>query len=213
MLKQKSLLRDALLIVGGPLILALSLVVFTIPNHIAPGGVSGLATALAAIVPVPVGMMSLLLNVPLFLAALRVMGWRPLVKTAIPTVLLSLFIDGFSVFVPGYSNNILLAAVLGGVGSGIGLGLLFLCGGSSGGTDLLTLLVNRKFPNASLGNLLLAIDAAVVVVAVLIFRDVDVALYSGVTLFVTSKVIDSLLSGADFAKVIYVVTEKGEEMR
>ncbi len=212
-MKQKPMLRDGALLIGGALILALSLVVFTIPNHIAPGGVSGLATALAAIVPVPVGMMSLLLNVPLFVAALRIQGWRPLMKTAIPTVLLSVFIDWFSLFVPGYSNNILLAAVLGGVGAGIGLGMLFLCGASSGGTDLLSLLVSRRFPNASLGNLLLTIDAAVVVIAVLIFQDIDVALYSGVTLFVTSKVIDSVLSGADFAKVIYVVTEKGDEMR
>lgn len=212
-MKQKAMLRDGILLVGGALILALTLVVFTIPNNIAPGGVSGLATALAAIVPVPVGLMSLLLNVPLFIAALRIQGWRPLIKTAIPTVLLSLFIDWFSLFVPGYSNNILLAAVLGGVGSGIGLGLLFFCGASSGGTDLLSLLVSRRFPNVSLGKLLLAIDAAVVVIAVLIFRDIDVALYSGVTLFVTSKVIDSVLSGADFAKVIYVVTEKGDEMR
>lgn len=212
-MERKSMIRDAALLIVGPAVVALALVMFTIPNDIAPGGVSGLATALAAVLPVPVGMMSLLLNVPLFLLALRVLGWRPLVKTAIPTVLLSVFIDFFSTFVPGYSNNILLAAVLGGVGSGIGLGMLFLCGASSGGTDLLSLLVNRRFPNASLGNLLLMIDASVVVFAVFVFRNIDVALYSGVTLFVTSKVIDSMLSGADFAKVIYVVTEKGDAVR
>lgn len=211
-MERKALLRDAVLLVVGPLIVALALVTFTIPNDIAPGGVSGLATALAAILPIPVGTLSLLLNAPLFLVALRVMGWRPLVKMAVPTVLLSVFIDLFSTFIPGYSNNILLAAVLGGVGSGIGLGMLFLCGASSGGTDLLSLLISRKFPNASLGNLLLLIDASVVVFAVLVFRDIDVALYSGVTLFVTSKVIDSMLSGADYAKVVYVVTEKGDEI-
>lgn len=211
-MERKTLLRDAVLLVVGPLIVALALVTFTIPNDIAPGGVSGLATALAAILPIPVGTLSLLLNAPLFLVALRVMGWRPLVKMAVPTVLLSVFIDLFSTFITGYSNNILLAAVLGGVGSGIGLGMLFLCGASSGGTDLLSLLISRKFPNASLGTLLLLIDASVVVFAVLVFRDIDVALYSGVTLFVTSKVIDSMLSGADYAKVVYVVTEKGDEI-
>ena len=138
------------------------------------------------------------------------MGWRPLVKTAIPTVLLSVFIDWFSLFVPGYTNNVLLAAVMGGAVAGAGMGLLFLCGASSGGTDLLSLLVIRKFPNFSLGNLLMAIDAAVVVFAVFVFRNIDVALYSAVTLFVTSKVIDTILSGVDFAKVVYVVTEKGD---
>ncbi|MGM9663173.1 MAG: YitT family protein [Oscillospiraceae bacterium] len=205
----KRQVREGALMVAGTVVMALSLVVFTIPNDIAPGGVSGLATALAAIIPVPVGTLSLLLNVPLFLAALRMMGWRPLVKTAIPTVLLSVCIDLFQLFVPGYTNNVLLAAVMGGVGSGVGLGLLFLCGASSGGTDLLSLLVSRKLPNVSLGNLMLVIDASVVVFAVFVFRNIDVALYSGLAIFIASKVIDSVLAGADYAKVIYVVTEKG----
>ena len=209
----KAWLRDGVLLVLGSAVLALGLVVFTIPNNIAPGGVSGLSTALTEIIPLGVGLMSLLLNVPLFCAALYVMGFRPLIKTAIPTVLLSVFIDWFSTFVPGYTNNVLLAAVMGGAVLGSGLGLLFLCGASSGGTDLLSLLVVRKFPNFSLGNLLMSIDAAVVVFAVFVFRNIDVALYSVTTLFVTSKVIDSILSGVDFAKVIYVITEKGDEVR
>ena len=209
----KAWLRDGVLLVLGSAVLALGLVVFTIPNNIAPGGVSGLSTALTEIIPLGVGLMSLLLNVPLFCAALYVMGFRPLIKTAIPTVLLSVFIDWFSTFVPGYTNNVLLAAVMGGAVLGSGLGLLFLCGASSGGTDLLSLLVARKFPNFSLGNLLMSIDAAVVVFAVFVFRNIDVALYSVTTLFVTSKVIDSILSGVDFAKVIYVITEKGDEVR
>lgn len=212
-MKGRTLIREMILLVFGSAVLALALVVFTIPNDIAPGGVSGLATALAELVPISVGMMTLMLNAPLFAMALYVMGWRPLVKTAIPTVLLSVFIDWFSLFVPGYTNNVLLAAAMGGVVAGAGMGLLFLCGASSGGTDLLSLLVARKFPNFSLGSLLMAIDAAVVVFAVFVFKNIDVALYSGVTLFVTSKVIDSILSGVDFAKVVYVVTEKGDAVR
>ena len=209
----KKLAREGALMVSGTVVMGLCLAVFTIPNDIAPGGVSGLATALASLIPVPVGTLTLLLNVPLFLAALRVMGWRPLVKTAIPTVLLSACIDLFGLLVPPYTNNVLMAAVMSGVGSGIGLGLLFLCGASSGGTDLLSLLVSRKLPNVSLGNLLLVIDASVVLFAVFVFKNIDVALYSGLTLFISSKVIDSVLAGADFAKVIYVVTEKGDEVR
>ena len=206
-------LRDGFLLIFGSAVLALALVIFTIPNDIAPGGVSGLATALAELIPLGVGLMTLLLNAPLFFTALYVMGWRPLVKTAIPTVLLSVFIDWFSLFVPGYTNNVLLAAVMGGAVAGAGMGMLFLCGASSGGTDLLSLLVIRKFPNFSLGNLLMAIDAAVVVFAVFVFKNIDVAMYSAVTIFVTSKVIDTILSGMDFAKVVYVVTEKGDAVR
>lgn len=209
----KKLLREGALMVLGSVLMALALAVFAIPNDIAPGGVSGLATALAALVPLSVGVLTLLLNVPLFLAALRMLGWRPLVRTAIPTVLLSLFIDLFVMLLPAYTNNVLMASVMCGVISGVGMGLLFLCGASSGGTDLLSLLVRRKLPNVSLGNLLLVIDASVVLLAVLVFRNVDVALYSGLTLFIASKVIDSVLAGADYAKVIYVVTEHGDTVR
>lgn len=202
--------KEGMMLVLAPAIVAASLVVFTIPNDIAPGGVSGLATALAAIVPIKIGVLSLLLNAPLFIAALIAFGWRPLVKTMIPTVLLSVFIDMFALFLPAYTNNVLLSAVLGGVGSGLGLGMLFLCGVSSGGTDLLALLINRKLPDASPGRLLMSIDICVVIFAVFVFRNVDVALYSAVTIFITSKMIDNLLSGVDFAKVVYIVTEKGK---
>ncbi len=202
--------KQFLLLILGPALMAASLDIFVIPNDFAPGGVSGLATALAALVPVSVGLLSLALNVPLFIGALRVLGWRPLVKTAIPTVLLSAFIDLFALFLPAYGNNLLLAAVLGGAGSGIGMGMLFACGGSSGGTDLLTLIIAKKKPGLPLGGLLMGLDICVVLFAVLVFRNIDVALYSGVTIFVCSKVIDNFLSGVDFAKVVYVVTEKGE---
>ena len=205
-----NLWKEWLCILIAPMLMAVALVVFTIPNDIAPGGVSGLATALAAILPVRVGVMSLVLNVPLFLMAWRVLGWRPLVKTGIATVLLSVYIDGFSLFLPAYSNNVLLAAVLGGVLSGAGLGLLFLCGITSGGTDLLSLLISKRLPNLSLGRLLMGIDISVVIFAVCVFRNIDVALYSGVTIFITGKVVDDILTGVDFAKVIYIVTEHGD---
>ena len=209
--QEKKLSEWAMLLIG-PALMAASLDIFTIPNDIAPGGVSGMATALAALIPVSIGVLSFLLNIPLFWGAWRVLGFRPLLKTLIPTVLLSVYIDLFALFLPAYENNILLAAVLGGVGSGIGMGMLFLCGASSGGTDLLSLMLSRRLPHIPIGKLLMGIDACVVLFAVFVFRDIDVALYSGVTIFVTSKMIDSFLEGVDFAKVVYVVTEKGEEI-
>lgn len=204
--------KEWLILLLGPALMAASLDMFTIPNDIAPGGVSGLATALAALIPVSIGVLSLLLNIPLFIGAWRVLGFRPLVRTLIPTVLLSLFIDLFAPILPAYENNVLLAAVLGGVGSGIGMGMLFLCGASSGGTDLLTLMIARRLPRIPVGKLLMAVDVCVVVFAVFVFRNMDVALYSGVTIFVTGRMIDSFLEGVDFAKVVYIVTERGEEI-
>lgn len=208
----KGFLLDLVYSLLGSALVALAVAVFTVPNDIAPGGVSGLATALAAISPISVGVWTLLLNVPLLLAAWRLLGLRPLAFTLLATVLLSVFIDLFGVLLPGYTNNVLLAAVAGGVLSGLGVGVLFLRGISTGGTDLAALLLKKPFPNVPNGIMLLVIDALVVAIAVVVFRDIEVALYSAITIYLASKVIDALAEGVDYAKVIYIITERGEEI-
>ncbi|MBQ5405706.1 MAG: YitT family protein [Oscillospiraceae bacterium] len=208
----KGVVLDVVYSLLGSATVALAVAVFTVPNDIAPGGVSGLATALAYVSPVSVGVWTLLLNVPLLLTAWRLLGPRALAMTLLATVLLSVFIDLFAALLPGYTNNVLLAAVAGGVLSGLGVGVLFLRGISTGGTDLAALLLKNPFPNLPNGIMLLLIDACVVAVAVVIFRDIEVALYSAITIYLSSKVIDALAQGVDYAKVIYVVSERGEEI-
>ncbi len=214
MLKQnaRAWALDILAFVLGSALVAAGLVLFTIPNDIAPGGVSGLATALAYISPVSVGIWTLILNIPLIALAWWKLGFRPLLKTIITTLLLSAFIELFLRILPPYSNNILLASVLGGVLSGIGMGMVFVRGATTGGTDLISLLLNRVFPNTSVGSLLLIVDATVVVFAVVVFRNIEVALYSIVTIFVTTRTIDAIMQGVDHAKVIYIVTERGDDI-
>ena len=208
----KGVVLDVVYSLLGSATVALAVAVFTVPNDIAPGGVSGLATALAYVSPVSVGVWTLLLNVPLLLTAWRLLGPRALAMTLLATVLLSVFIDLFAALLPGYTNNVLLAAVAGGVLSGLGVGVLFLRGISTGGTDLAALLLKNPFPNLPNGIMLLLIDACVVAVAVVVFRDIEVALYSAITIYLSSKVIDALAQGVDYAKVIYVVSERGEEI-
>ena len=208
----KKLILDLAAILVGSALVAMGLVLFTIPNDIAPGGVSGLATALSFITPIRVGAWTLIINLPILLIAWWKLGLKPISKTILSTVLLSVFIDGFEQIIPPYTNNPLLAAVLGGVLLGAGIGLVFIRGASTGGTDLVSLLLNRSFPNISVGKLLMLVDAAVVIFAVFVFRNIDVALYSIVTLFVTSKTVDSIMQGVDYAKVIYVVTDHGDEI-
>ena len=203
---------DIVAILLGCASVAAGLVLFTIPNNIAPGGVSGLATALAYISPITVGIWTLILNVPLIALAWWRLGLRPLVKTVLATLLLSLLIDVFTLILPPYTNNTLLASVLGGVLCGVGMGMIFVRGATTGGTDLISLLLNRIFPNFSVGSLLLVVDATVVLFAVFVFRDIEVALYSIVTIFATTRTIDAIMQGVDHAKVIYIVTERGEEI-
>ncbi len=206
-------LLDLLFLLIGTALVGLAIAVFTVPNDIAPGGVSGLATALARLTPhVSVGVWALLLNLPLLLACWRRMGLRPLALTLLATLLLSGCIDLASALLPGYTNNPLLAAVAGGAISGLGIGLLFLRGISTGGTDLAALLLKRWLPNVPSGTMLLAVDGLVVAIAVLVFKDIEVALYSTIAIVVSSKVIDALAQGVDYAKVIYTVTDRGEEV-
>lgn len=209
----RGFLLDLLFILLGTVLVGLPIAVFTVPNDIAPGGVSGLATALAHLTPhISVGAWALLLNAPLLLACWRHMGLRALVLTLLSSVLLSGFIDLFGVLLPGYTNNPLLAAVAGGAISGFGIGLLFLRGISTGGTDLAALLLKKLLPNIPSGTMLLAVDGLVVAIAVLVFKDIEVALYSTIAIVVSSKVIDALAQGVDYAKVVYTITEKGGEV-
>ena len=208
--QKKDILLDLLYAVLGSAVLGLAIAVFTVPNDIAPGGISGLATALAHITPLSVGLWTLLMNIPLLLGAWRLLGLRPLLTTLFATVLLSGFIDLFGVILPGYTNDALLASFAGGVLSGAGVGLLFLRGISTGGTDLIALMLHRFLPNLRNGILLFLVDSAVVVFAVLIFRDLDVALYSAITIYISAKVIDAMAQGVDYAKVVYTVTSNGK---
>ena len=211
-LNGKELLIDLVYVIIGTALVGAALSVFTIPNDIAPGGVSGLATALAYITPIRVSIWTLALNVPLLIGAWRLLGKRSLIFTLISTGLLSLFIDLSDMFLPAYTNNELIASVFGGAISGLGIGILFLRGISTGGTDLLALLLRKPFPNVANGTLLLIADATVVAIAVCIFHEIDVALYSTIAIVVSSKVIDALAQGVDYAKVIYTITSEGDKV-
>ena len=211
-LSVKELLLDLFYAVIGSALVGAAVSVFTVPNDIAPGGVSGLATALAYVSPIHVSAWNLIMNVPLLLGAWKLLGRHSLVFTLISTALLSLFIELSDRLVPGYTNNVLLASLAGGVMSGLGIGILFLRGLSTGGTDLAALMLHKAFPNVPNGTLLLLADATVVLIAVCIFRDIEVALYSTITIYISSKVIDALAQGVDYAKVIYVITAEGEKV-
>ena len=208
----KGLLLDLIYAAADGALVALGVAAFTVPNDIAPGGVSGLGTALASITPISVGAWVMILNVPLLIACWRSLGLRTLVMTLVSAGLMSIFIDWFGLVLPGYVGNPLLASIAGGLLAGIGIGVLFLRGISTGGTDLLALLLKKLLPNVPSGTLLLLVDGMVVLFAMLVFRDIEVGLTSAVCIYVNSKVVDALAQGVDYAKVIYVITEQGEQV-
>ena len=209
---KRDLLIDIAAIILGSALVALGLVIFTVPNNLAPGGVSGLATAVCHVTGLPIGLLSLFFNIPIFLVGFKMFGIRALLKTLAATVLLSAFIDLFTTMGLAYTNNVLLASALGGAVVGVGMGFLFSRGITTGGTDLVASILRVKLPHLPMGTLLTAIDIVVVIIAVLVFQNVEIALYSGVTIFCAGRVIDAIMQGIDYAKIIMVITDKPEEL-
>ncbi len=209
---KKAAIIDAAAIVVGSGLTALGISCFTLPNNIAPGGVSGLATAAAHMVPISVGAMSLIINIPIFALALKILGLRPLIKTGIATLFLSVLIDVFSLLPIQYTGNILLAAVLGGGLMGIGIGLLFTRNISTGGVDLFNPDPEKKasphvdgFADAAAGQRRRRRRRARV------WRDRDRPLFHGDhILLVQGDRRDH--QGVDYAKVVYIITENGEDI-
>ncbi len=221
-LKQKKSLIDfmwdAVSIIFGCMIMAFGMVMFTIPNNIAPGGLSGLATALSYLisetvgVSLGVGVLTFAMQVPIILIAMKMFGLKALITTAITAVAYSGSIELVSLIPNLYTHtdNLLLAAVMGGAAIGLGVAILFMRGLATGGTDTISMVLRVKFPRIRAGSLMMAVDAVVVLIAVIIFGDIEVALYSGISIFVSGKVIDAVMQGFDYARVFFIITDRAE---
>lgn len=203
--------QDYLLIIIGCLIGALSFNLFLIPNRIAPGGVGGIGIILYHLFQFPVGITMLVLNLPLFITGIIIHGKHFGLKTLLATLLLSVLIDS-TAGVPLLTEDLLLAAILGGAMLGFGLGLVFARNATTGGTDLMAKLMFYLLPFISLGQLLFFIDVCVVVAAAMVFNNIELGLYAGISIFVGARVIDLVLEGVDYAKLAIIISDKSEEI-
>ncbi|MGB9661755.1 MAG: YitT family protein [Moorellaceae bacterium] len=203
-------IRSYLGITAGCALTGLGLVLFLVPNKIAAGGVSGLATVLHHVLGVPVGITMLVLNIPLFIAGFRFLGLQFGLKTLYGTIVLSFFTDALSLVAHPLTSEPLLASIYGGLLTGVGLGVVFRFGGSTGGTDLAALIFRRFLPLTA-GAGLLVIDALVITLAGLIFN-MELALYALLALFLASRAIDAVQEGGGFAKAALIISDHSEEI-
>ena len=201
--------RQLLGVFIGSAIMALALNLFLIPNRIAAGGVSGLGVILFHQFGIPVGLTILAFNVPLFLAAWRYLGVKFVFRSLAGTLFLSFLVELFAL-VPVLTSDLLLATIYGGIILGVGLGIVFRSGSSTGGTALAAQLLNY-FLGFSVGQGLLGIDFIVIALAGIVFS-AELAMYALISLFVTSKVIDFVQEGLSFAKACLVISSKGPEI-
>jgi len=201
---------DYFLILVGSAMTALSLNMFLVPNKIAAGGVSGIATILHYTAGLPVGLTMLIINIPLFLAGLVFIGSRFGFRTVLATLLLSFLTDATTNF-PVVTRDVLLASVYGGIVMGIGLGLVIRSGATTGGSDLGARLVHHFFGEISVGQALLGIDFIVITAAGLIFN-LSLAMYALFALFISSRVIDLIQEGMNYAKAVYIISDNTQQI-
>ena len=211
--KTRRVLWDMLVIVAGSCVFAVSVNVFFEPFHIVPGGVTGAAMIVSKYAPaLPIGTWALIINIPLFLLAWKFLGHRFLLMTFLGTVASSLAIN-MLVFIPVPRDlDPLLAGLTGGVLSGVGLGLVFTRGATTGGSDIAARLLKAAFPHVQIGRLILLIDGLVVAASAFAYGSLQAALYAAVSLYVSSLTVDALVYGGHTARVAYIISEQTQDV-
>lgn len=204
-------LKHNIALAVGPVITAFAISTLYLPNKVVSGGVSGLSTILYHIAKIPPGLSFAVINIIFLLISLKVLGKTFVLKTLTGAALLSVFVQIFSYF-PPVTENIILATVFGSLLYGFGIGLTLLFGGSTGGTDILGRLLQHFFPHLKIGKLLLFIDAFVIMLSLIFFKNVDLTLWGIVALFISTFAVDRLIQMLNISKLAFVVTEKGREV-
>ena len=221
----KKWIKDYIFILIGSFILAAGFVYFVTPHKIVPGGVYGIAIVVHYLTEgifsfwpngIPIGLFGLILNIPLTIAGIKILGPRFGVKTVVGFVLTSVFIDGITYLRPGGNialvDDVLLSSIFGGVLIGFGLGLIFKSRATSGGSDIIAMII-AKYTHLQLGKLMIYVDSVIVLLALFAFQDWHIPLYSWVVIYISGRVIDITIEGADYNKALLIVSKKHIEIK
>lgn len=203
--------KSILLTVLGTMITGFAVGTFLTPNQIVGGGASGLATILYHTIGLQPGLGSLIINVVLLILGLKLLGKEFILKTLLGAALISGFIQVFSYF-PIYTEDLLLAPLFGGILYGVGIGLAFAAGASTGGTDILGRMIQVKFQHVPIGKLLLVVDGIIIAVSLIIFRNVELVLYGVIALVLSTWAVDFVISKLNVSRLAFVITDRGGEI-
>ncbi|MCT4666250.1 MAG: YitT family protein [Flavobacteriales bacterium] len=209
----KELMNLAFILLGAILVGA-GVVGFLSPNKIATGGTAGLAIVLYYLFKIPMGILLLLVNAPLLLVSIRYLGKQFAIRTILAILMLSISIDFFNevIHLEALSENLLLSTIYGGLLSGLGIGLIFLGEASAGGGTIIAKIVCSK-TTFKPGTIILAIDIVVVILAAVVFKNLELALWSMISIYATSKFIDLIVTGRRQNKVVHIASENPHELQ
>ncbi len=202
---------EYIFIIIGAFLMAVSTALFLLPNQLSTGGISGISTILYYSCNYPVGLTMLLINIPLFVIAMVKVNKRLFFKSILGTVLLSVFIDLLENLSP-ITNDRFLACIYGGIIMGIGTAIILKAGASTGGTDLLSYVIrayNNKFKSS---RVIIIADTIIIFFNIIFFREIEIGLYSVIAIYLMGKMIDIIFEGIYFTKIMFIISEKYEEI-
>jgi uncharacterized membrane-anchored protein YitT (DUF2179 family) len=208
-------IKNYSLIVLGAFIMAAGFVLFITPYKIVPGGVYGISIVLHYLLDTPVGMTALCFDIPLTIIGIKVLGPRFGMKTVVGFFSVAVFMDLITYFYgeqPLVEGDALLSSIFGGLMIGLGLGLIFKSKATSGGSDIVAMIIG-KYTKLPVGQLLIVVDSMIVVLGLIVFGDWKIPLYSLIVIFITGKVIDIILEGMNYDKVLFIISDKNKEIR
>lgn len=182
-----------------------------IPLKLTTGGFNGIGMLAYYIFGIPVFVVSLLLNIPLFLVSMKMLGVKYSFRTLLSMLSLSLMLNVGASWTP-LTSDMLLASIFGSVIIGIGIAIAIKGESTTGGTDLLAKIIQSRNKHLNLGEIILIIDGLIIAFAAFTFESIEIALYSGIAVFVMTKVIDLILDGAKYSKAILVISDKNDEI-
>lgn len=198
-------------IIVGAFLMAVSTALILLPNQLSTGGISGISTILYYLFNYPVGLTMLLINVPLFIIAMVKINKRLFFKSILGTILLSVFIDLLENLSP-ITNDRFLACIYGGIIMGIGTAIILKAGASTGGTDLLSYVIrayNNKFKSS---RVIIIADTIIIFFNIIFFKEIEIGLYSVIAIYLMGKMIDIIFEGIYFTKIMFIISEKYEEI-
>ena len=209
----RGMLRDVSLLLIGSLIYGIGIYMFVVPANIAPGGASGIALMVNFVTGLPVETLTLVLNVPLLILAWFYLSKKFAVSTAITTAVCSFVLDFVvPLFIPVYAGDRLLCSLYGGVLVGAGMALIFIAGSTTGGTDILGYILQKKRPHMSIGRALMIVDGIILAASIFVFGNIEAALFGLISLYVQTKVIDAIIYGGEVGSMATIVTSNPDEI-
>ena len=203
--------KEILYLTVGCIIMAIGISLFLLPNQLSTGGFAGISTIIYYLFNLPLGVTMLCLNIPLFIMAYVKVGKETTIKGLIGTVLLSFFIDIFDKIKP-LTTDRLLACIYGGIFVGIGTAIILKANASTGGTDMLSYIIRSYRSTYRPGNLIVIVDGIIVILNVIVFKQIEIGLYSAIAIYIMGKMIDVIFEGIYFTKNMFIVSNKYKEI-